>query len=802
MTFSIGNLLLLIISYLAGSIPFGLITARMMGKVDIRKVGSGNIGTTNVLRSVGKIGGIVTLVGDSMKGFLPVLLAKSWWGITPWTLLVAIAAIAGHNYSIYLKFRGGKGVATSFGVVVALWPLLGLICVFIWILTVVLWRYSSLGALISFAILPILISLSERSLSYVIFALLVTAMIFYRHRENIKRLLAGTERKIGKKSIIVIFLVVLFSGIHISEAAYLKVDIPDRIKDLWQERRIALHEGDTTRAQMLLDEIIKTKYTMGINRIDDISALLVREGYIALENDSAKEAYTLAMKAKEISPSYPPPYYLSAHSLWEEGDIMASISELIRGLTTSWNDFISLFYIAGKVYTVIMIAIGFSALALSGVWLVRFLPVFFHTFREVTSRFITRYFQMAFFIVIISIPLLIGPGWFFLFWLLLIWIYLTTRERIIASFLILLLLMIPILVKYESRFIASINNPALRGLLAIERGSTQEDLLEELERAYEITPENKYLTMAIAYISGKRGDVTRSTRYYNMLLESEDIYTRVWTFTNMGNLFFKMGDYDRAISYYENAREEESEFLIPLFNLSQAYREKLLFQKADELYETARSVDKDKTDEYMALAMKGDGFKVIDPPLKGSYLWSAALAPSDQAALVSEYIVKGFFRIPVGRFPFLVISIIIVLLLYRFLKPVSPMAYFCPECGKVVCGWCRGSRIFGKTCKECRLKSRARATTRVQIVEKRAAKRISFILPGIWQLYTGKIVSGLAISFIFFAGIAGYISIYMDNSRSAFFPGGFSISPWPLLIIISYIATLSYSKYIRIKVTN
>ncbi|MBI5096903.1 MAG: glycerol-3-phosphate acyltransferase, partial [Nitrospirae bacterium] len=114
-------------AYLLGAVPFGLLTAKAMGAGDIRKMGSGNIGATNVLRNAGKLGGFITLLLDSLKGVIPVLIAKAWWGTETWTLGVALAAVLGHNYPVYLKFKGGKGVATSLGILVALWSYVGLI---------------------------------------------------------------------------------------------------------------------------------------------------------------------------------------------------------------------------------------------------------------------------------------------------------------------------------------------------------------------------------------------------------------------------------------------------------------------------------------------------------------------------------------------------------------------------------------------------------------------------------------------------------------------------------------------------
>jgi len=253
--------------YLIGSVPFGLITAKAMGAGDIRKMGSGNIGATNVLRSAGKFGGAITLLLDVLKGFIPLVVAKSWWGIGNWTLLMGFLAIVGHNYPIYLKFKGGKGVATSFGVLIALWPDIGLIILGLWIASVIIWRYSSLAALISFAVLPIIIILGEGSLHYFIFSIIVSIMIFYRHKDNIKRLLRGEENKVGKKgtTMLIILIFILFMGNSAAFAGNLDYApaLPEDIYKLMDARRATILTGDKVSADRLLENIISERYNHG-----------------------------------------------------------------------------------------------------------------------------------------------------------------------------------------------------------------------------------------------------------------------------------------------------------------------------------------------------------------------------------------------------------------------------------------------------------------------------------------------------------------------------------------------------------
>jgi acyl phosphate:glycerol-3-phosphate acyltransferase len=187
-------------SYLVGAIPFGLLFGKTLGGVDVRAVGSGNIGATNVLRAAGKKAAILTLVADCLKGLFPVLLAAMLFSDERLSVLSGIAAILGHTYPVYLKFKGGKGVATSFGVVLAVAPVTGLLCLLTWAAATVFWKYSSLSALMAFTLYPIVtFAIHGDSKPQGFLSLFVFGMIYYRHRENIKRLIAGTEAKIGQK---------------------------------------------------------------------------------------------------------------------------------------------------------------------------------------------------------------------------------------------------------------------------------------------------------------------------------------------------------------------------------------------------------------------------------------------------------------------------------------------------------------------------------------------------------------------------------------------------------------------------
>jgi acyl phosphate:glycerol-3-phosphate acyltransferase len=193
------SILLIAVGYGLGSIPTGLLVARWQKGVDIRQHGSGNIGMTNVLRAVGKDAAALTLLGDLAKGLIPVLLAQAWL-TSPWAIgSVALAAVVGHMYPLFAGFQGGKGVATTLGVFIPLLPGPLLIAFVVFAACVAFRRQVSLGSLAAAASLPMAALLWRAPTPYALYALMAAALIWYRHCENIERLLAGTEPTIGQR---------------------------------------------------------------------------------------------------------------------------------------------------------------------------------------------------------------------------------------------------------------------------------------------------------------------------------------------------------------------------------------------------------------------------------------------------------------------------------------------------------------------------------------------------------------------------------------------------------------------------
>jgi acyl phosphate:glycerol-3-phosphate acyltransferase len=187
-----------LIGYLCGSVPFGYLYGRLAGVGDIRTIGSGNIGATNVLRTGRKGLAALTLLSDAAKGFVPVLLCRQYLGFEP-ALFAAAGAFLGHLYPVWLRFRGGKGVATYIGVITALYWGAGAFFCAVWLCIALATRYSSLSALIAAALTPIFVAVQTPG-ALTVFILALSAFLIAKHHKNIRNLISGHETKIGQSA--------------------------------------------------------------------------------------------------------------------------------------------------------------------------------------------------------------------------------------------------------------------------------------------------------------------------------------------------------------------------------------------------------------------------------------------------------------------------------------------------------------------------------------------------------------------------------------------------------------------------
>ena len=196
-------LIIIITAYLLGNISTSYIVAKRLAGVDIRTQGSGNAGSTNVLRTLGKKAGALTFIGDVLKGLIAVLIARLIaYGVnlddTTCAYIAVVAVVLGHNYPVFLGFKGGKGVATSLGSMLGMNPLVALLCLGFFIIIVAITKYVSLGSILGIGLSPVIMMLNHNTKG-VLVTLFLTISVAITHTENIKRLLNGTERKLGQK---------------------------------------------------------------------------------------------------------------------------------------------------------------------------------------------------------------------------------------------------------------------------------------------------------------------------------------------------------------------------------------------------------------------------------------------------------------------------------------------------------------------------------------------------------------------------------------------------------------------------
>ncbi len=192
-------LILGICSYLIGSIPFSYLIPKWIGKIDIRTMGSGNTGTTNVVRTLGMKVGVIAFIGDFLKGIIPALIGLLWLGELG-GIIGGSMAVIGHCYPVWLKFKGGKGVATSAGILIVLMPDICILLLIGQFIIIALTKYMSLASLLSAVLLPILAFIFSKSDQMVLFSIGLALFVIFRHRSNLFRLIKGTETKLVVKN--------------------------------------------------------------------------------------------------------------------------------------------------------------------------------------------------------------------------------------------------------------------------------------------------------------------------------------------------------------------------------------------------------------------------------------------------------------------------------------------------------------------------------------------------------------------------------------------------------------------------
>lgn len=189
-------ILVIVLSYIVGSIPSGLILGKAVWHTDLRRYGSGNIGATNAWRTLGKVPGLLIFAADLLKGMFGVWAGMALVGTPMGMVAGGLMAVVGHSASVFLKFKGGKGVATGLGVLIMMMPSVSAVVFAVWLVIVLISKYVSLGSIIAAALVPVAAYILGMPAEFIAFGLLAAVFVIYRHKSNISRLLSGTESKI------------------------------------------------------------------------------------------------------------------------------------------------------------------------------------------------------------------------------------------------------------------------------------------------------------------------------------------------------------------------------------------------------------------------------------------------------------------------------------------------------------------------------------------------------------------------------------------------------------------------------
>lgn len=774
-----------IFSYLLGAIPFGLLFAKLWG-VDPRLRGSKNIGATNVLRTAGVLPAILTLIFDISKGAIAVLIAKALKTEPAW--IAGLAAIIGHNFPLYLNFRGGKGVATSMGTIMMLYPPAGAAVTGIWLVVAVITRYSSLAALVSLGLCPIVFTVLKKS-DMIGFGVSVAALAFMRHKDNLRRLLRGTEKKIGEKVFLLIFILsTLLTPLSVgAEVTVVEGEVPVAQTEVpIQEQRAealvsisSLKENALDKGLRLPDEVIVFFLS---KESDD---LLRTPLFSSLENESPLIPFKKAEKAfkggiKEA--------------------LLTGIPYLVETFRASSSD----------LFWLINLGILFSSILITSLLLAFFiasitrlpieLPLLIHESTEKKST--ALYLLIIIAGAITGLPYLAGA-----LLLLMVMHTPTASQRLYISIYLCLLLLLPFVLRVEQGLLKILSDPEIKALSAVNERKdnklililkdpnskeqspfgTPNKELKSLNRKFEGQSPSKVYLFSRALALKREGKIDEAIEILKGLSTSPDY--RV--FNNLGNCLFLKGDLSGAEEYYQKAVELKKNPRT-LYNLSQLYKERLDFEKGKNYYEEAMKLDAELISSFTKISSKAPNRFLMDTGLTTGELLRYSL----QKALRYTRPVK-------------IQEILLPLIFFGFLFVKFPAtAYRCSRCGKVICNICQRRELWGRMCSDCyevlvtpdRTDSKTRLQRLLFLQQKKSGQRKFFrvlsLFPGVCQTASGAMFQGLLILFLIGVSITSFIGseYFFISMMKQFYLIWLSIFSGALAIIIHLLSLRRLSR--------
>ncbi len=729
--------LISIIAYLVGAIPFGLIFGKLKG-IDPRSLGSKNIGATNVLRTAGPIPAIFTLIFDVSKGGFAVLLARLLNAEPSW--IPGLFAIIGHNFPVYLGFRGGKGVATSIGTILVLYPPAGIIVTGIWITVALITRYSSLSAIISLCLSPLVFTLLKK-IDMIGFTIAVAMLAIIRHRENIKRLMSGTEKRIGEK--VIIFIITIVCVLYHSPLISLATEPPLIIPPSTESET----PQDSEVSRLDINSLKEEALNRGLRFPEAGFSYIVRQKN--LSPDRVAELIRL-------DPESPSNYFRISELMFKD-DIKEGLANgmpyLISGFKASFHDLYWFINLTLLFSGLIILSIILAFIVASIIRLPFEIPLIVHEIRE--SRI---YYLLPGILIISSIA---GIPYFATAILTIRAIHSPSRMlKVFLGLWCIFLLALPFLYQIEQRFINILSDLEVRAVRDVNESRDNRLILvlqsPEISHQPGATKQggdlqpSDYITFSKALALKREGRLDEAMEILKGLSEKYNDYR---IFNNLGNCMFLKGDIDGAIRFYQKAIETKNNPQ-SLYNLSQASKERLDFEKGKQYYEEAMRLNAELVSRFTKNSSRSANRFLMDITLGTGELFKFSFLK----------VAKDLRSI---RYYEILIPLLFLLLLWiRF--PV--VAYRCSRCGRIMCNICQRKELWGKMCPDCydaivtpdKTDSKTRLQRLLYLQKKKTSrKRLLWLLsliPGAPHTVSERIISGISISSLVLLAILMFIA--------------------------------------------
>ena len=704
-----------LLGYLIGSIPFGVLISKWSRGVDPRHGGSGSMGATNVLRVVGKKEAILTLLFDFCKGFFPVAAAR-FFVVNPHIVMgIGMAAVLGHIFPFVLNFKGGKGVTTSLGVILAVAPIVAVAGIAFWIVGAYLGKQSSVGALLAFLMLPVLSATLQPNRPFFIFSLLLSLVVLISHKDNFKRLIRGKERspfEQGQKIsplLIWFFLLPSFlvGSVWGQEQEVIPFPLPSPVTNRAaapiQSLNMAFPD-DLLQTETM--ERLKTGHHIVHSELG--VRYLLHQAEKMAKKDQLDEAFRLANLALQFSPASPEPNLFLAKLLWMKdktaiSSILTRYYDVVRygvhdfWFILSWGQNL----LIGAIYFFLAFLVLFSLYSFfsySASWV--------HQIEEWGDRQMDPRLCWLIFTSICCIPFVLGFSmlWFVVFIFILFWSFYSILDRIIVIVSLIAICSAVFLIPILSFVSTARDLPFLVNLVK----NQQEDFFWGPPNGLRNDADADWRESVIqASYEVQEGNFKKARQFYEQaLLKQPDLAMAI---NNLGNVYFYLKDYPRAISSYEKAIRYAPLMVAPHFNLGQTYREMILFEKGEKKFSEAEAIDSEESKSYSKRVSLFPDFPVIEVRFTEEDVWNEVNknifhGVGREIGIdtdVAEKIWQGWVGgVPLKNAPFLVFLWFALIGIIGFF--IQTKARFCVVCHLPICLRCQ-HKIFGyRMCQACK----------------------------------------------------------------------------------------------------